>query len=116
MTRFRSILDPVGRILRALALIGVAATAWGCTPADDTPIVVGTNIWLGYEPAYLAETKGLYGDHDVDLRQFSSATEVLRAFRNEAVDIAALTLDEALSLARSGVPICGAVSGAFEAR
>lgn len=105
MTQVRSILYQVRRVLRSAGLLCAAAAAWGCAQVDDTPVVVGTNIWLGYEPAYLAESRGLYGTHDVDLRQFSSATEVLRAFRNEAVDIAALTLDEAMSLARSGVPI-----------
>lgn len=92
-------------LLRYAGLATAALLTSGCAKRDDTPVVVGTNIWLGYEPVYLADSRALYKDYDVDIRQFSSATEVLRAFRNEAVDVAALTLDEAITLARSGVAI-----------
>ena len=72
----------------------------GCTQPDQSELKVGTNIWVGYEPGYIAESEGLYGAAPVNMRQFSSATEVMRAFRNQSIDVAALTLDEALQLAQ----------------
>lgn len=81
------------------------ATLAGCEKPADVPVAVGTNIWPGYEPGYIAKDRKLYGETDVTLRQFPSATEVLRAFRNQSIDIAALTLDEALMLRQSGVAI-----------
>jgi NitT/TauT family transport system substrate-binding protein len=71
----------------------------GCTQSENKELKVGTNIWIGYEPGYIAESEGLY-QLPVQMRQFSSATEVMRAFRNQLIDVAALTLDEALQLAQ----------------
>ena len=78
---------------------------FGCTSKDNTPLQVGTNLWPGYEPGYLAEQHGYFADAPIRMRQFTSATEVLRAFRNQVVDVAALTLDEALLLAADGTDI-----------
>jgi len=59
---------------------------------------VGTNLWLGYEPLYLANKIGYLKDEQVRLVEYSSASQVLMAYRNGAIDFAALTLDEALLL------------------
>ncbi len=91
-----------GRI--AGAMLACLALA-GCEKPADIPVAIGTNIWPGYEPGYIAKDRQLYGVTDVTLRQFPSATDVLRAFRNQNIDIAALTLDEALMLRQSGVAI-----------
>ena len=66
----------------------------------QSELKVGTNVWLGYEPGYIAESEGLYASTRVSMRQFSSATEVMQAFRNKLIDVAALTMDEALQLAQ----------------
>lgn len=62
---------------------------------------VGTNIWPGYEPGYLAEELGYFGRQPVEMVLLPSAAEVIRAYRNRAIDVAALTLDEALLIAES---------------
>lgn len=77
----------------------------GCQKKPEQSITVGTNIWAGYEPAYIASALNLYGNADIHMRQFPSATEVLRAFRNDTIDVAALTLDEALLLKQRGMAI-----------
>ena len=91
--------------LRVLPLTFAALALSSCTDTPEGPVTVGTNVWPGYEPGHLAESRNLYGDTDVSLRQFLSASEVLRAFRNRTIDVAALTLDEALMLQQSGVHI-----------
>ena len=81
--------------------LGLAA----CGDAPQSPMRVGTNVWPGYEPAYLARDLGYYSENDVILNQFQSATETIRAFRNGAIDVVALTLDEALLLAQDGIDV-----------
>lgn len=76
----------------ALVILG------SCIPATSPPLRVGANVWPGYEPLYLARDLGYYGDHPVQLVDYPSATEVSRALRNGDLEVAALTLDETLSL------------------
>jgi NitT/TauT family transport system substrate-binding protein len=51
---------------------------------------------------YLARDLKYYDDSTVRMVEYSAATEVLRAYRNGAIDGAALTLDEVLLLAQDG--------------
>jgi NitT/TauT family transport system substrate-binding protein len=64
---------------------------------------VGTNVWVGYEPLYLARSLNWLDEDTARLVEFQSNTEVIRAFRNGVVEAAALTLDEALLLAQDGI-------------
>lgn len=86
-------------ILLAAALAGFAALP-GCSP---TPTLrVGCNPWPGYLGLYHARDLGLFDGQPVQLVDFDNTEDVLRAFRNRAIDAAAVTLDEALHLAESG--------------
>lgn len=68
----------------------------GCERAD-MPIKVGANVWPGYEPLFLAQSLGYLDNSAIELATFPSTTEVMRAYRNNVIDVAAVTLDEALS-------------------
>jgi NitT/TauT family transport system substrate-binding protein len=82
----------MGCVIAALVLFGCGRPA---------PMLrVGTNIWPGYAPLYLAQELGYYPQQNIRIIEFGSATEVLRAFRNGVIEAAALTLDEALLLAQ----------------
>jgi NitT/TauT family transport system substrate-binding protein len=70
------------------------------TPA---PLMLGTNVWPGYEPLYLARELDYFSEHAIRLVEYSSATQVIQAFRNGAVQAAALTLDEALLLRQNQI-------------
>jgi NitT/TauT family transport system substrate-binding protein len=85
-------------MLMAFSLFALAA----CNDEQGPALKVGTNVWPGYEPAYLARDLGYIDQQDFILRQFPSSTESIRAFRNEVIDIVALTLDEALLLVENG--------------
>lgn len=93
------------RFLQILAAIFGVILLTACNEKPERPVSIGTNVWPGYEPGYVAATNKLYGEADVSIRQFRSATEVMRAFRNQALDVAALTLDEAIQLHQGGVDI-----------
>jgi len=89
----------------------------GCGGEQAMPLRVGTNAWAGYEPFYLARDLDYYAATSVRFKEFGSATEVLRSFRNGAIDAAALTLDEVLLLLEDGfdlqiVLVCDASAGA----
>jgi NitT/TauT family transport system substrate-binding protein len=73
----------------------------------DTPnlLRVGTNQWPGYEFMYLAKQSGFYQSDKIRLVEFPDATSVMQAFSSGSLEVAALTLDEALSLHDDGINI-----------
>jgi NitT/TauT family transport system substrate-binding protein len=77
----------------------------GCHQAPPTAFRIGTNVWPGYEPFYLAQAQGYYKDLNVRLVEYPSASEVFRAFKNGNLEAAALTLDEVVYLCRSSTDI-----------
>lgn len=68
----------------------------------ETALRIGTNVWIGSEPLYLARELGRLDPAAVQLVEYPSASEVLRAFRNQAIDGMVITLDELLGLAADG--------------
>lgn len=68
------------------------------------PLRVGTTLWPGYEPLYLAKEMNVYKE-DIRMIEYPSTSEVLRAFKNHTLEVAALTLDEVVLLAESNVPV-----------
>lgn len=88
-----------GWILRLLLCLPLVATS-GC----DSPgslLRVGTNVWPGYEPLYLAREQGLYSHH-IKLVELPSASDVIDALRLGHLEGGALTLDEVLALVQEG--------------
>lgn len=89
-----------GKFFRAMTLVLLVFALAGCDkPAP--PLRVGASVWPGYEPLFLARDLGYYGGQPVQLLSFFSNTEVMRAYRNGAIDVAAVTADEALLLAET---------------
>ncbi len=92
-------------MLSGLGLLAVMSLLWGagggCGRASPATLRVGSNVWPGYEPLFLARDLGLFGGAPIQLLEFPSSTEVIRAYRNGAIDVAAVTADEALLLAES---------------
>ncbi|MDJ0739111.1 MAG: ABC transporter substrate-binding protein [Gammaproteobacteria bacterium] len=73
-----------------------------CEVQERRPFRVGTNVWPGYETLYLARELGAYRNSDIKLVELPNASEVIQALRNGTLEAAALTLDEALSVAQDG--------------
>ncbi|WP_457641938.1 ABC transporter substrate-binding protein [Persephonella sp.] len=74
----------------------------GCYKDDPVFLKIGTNIWPGYEPLYLARELGYLKNRSIHLVEYSSASQVIRAYRNGIINGAALTLDEVLLLKSYG--------------
>ena len=84
-------------IKTVMAMLLLASLA-ACDKPPSPPLVFGANIWSGYEPVYLARELDYYDPAKVHLAEYSNASEVIRAFRNQLIQAAGVTLDEALLL------------------
>jgi NitT/TauT family transport system substrate-binding protein len=89
--------------LYLLACIALLLALAGCARQPETALRIGTNVWIGSEPLYLARGLGRLDPATVQLVEYPSASEVLRAFRNEAIDGMVISLDELFGLAADGL-------------
>jgi len=95
----------IWRRLLGLALVAgplLALPLAGCMREPVSPLRIGTNVWIGSEPLYLARELGKLDPAAVQLVEYPSASEVLRAFRNQAIDGMVISLDELFGLAVDG--------------
>ncbi len=88
--------------LFALACVALLLSLSGCMREPQTALRIGTNVWIGSEPLYLARELGRLDSSAVQLVEYQSASEVLRAFRNGAIDGMVISLDELFGLAVDG--------------
>lgn len=79
----------------------LTSTLVGCIQKLPDPLRVGYIVWPGYESLYLARDLGYYKDTPIRLVDYPSNSEVIRAFRNNNLQAAALTLYEALLVAET---------------
>src|SRR5204862_5483503 len=86
-----------------LACIALALALGGCMREPESSLRIGTNVWIGSEPLYLARELGRLDPSTVQLVEYPSASEVLRAFRNQAIDGMVISLDELFELAVDGL-------------
>jgi NitT/TauT family transport system substrate-binding protein len=91
-----------GRQLWLLTCVAMLLPLMGCTREPETALRIGTNVWIGCEPLYLARELGRLDAAVVQLVEYPSASEVHRAFRNQAIDGMVISLDELFGLAVDG--------------
>src|SRR4249920_841646 len=91
------------RPLALLALVVLVLTVSGCMRETEPPLRIGTNVWIGSEPLYLARDLEQLDREAVQLVEYPSASEVSRAFRNQAIDGMVISLDELFVLAVDGL-------------
>lgn len=73
-----------------------------CSEAPLAPMRIGTFVWPGYEPLFIARSLGLFSEKDVQLMEFPSAADSMMSFKNGLVDSVTVTLDEVLRLVAEG--------------
>jgi NitT/TauT family transport system substrate-binding protein len=79
-------------VLSLLALILVfGLLAEGCTPKkgkEKTPIKIAINVWPGYAHAFIAQEKGIFKKHGVDVELIfkKDITESTQLYKNNEVD------------------------------
>jgi NitT/TauT family transport system substrate-binding protein len=89
--------------LHALACAALLLALIGCVREPESALRIGTNVWIGSEPLYLARELGHLNPKTVQLVEYPSASEVLRAFRNQAIDGMVISLDELFGLVEDGL-------------
>jgi NitT/TauT family transport system substrate-binding protein len=98
--------DPLDLARRRWTLAGAGmltlAALGACTRPAPPALRIGTNVWIGCEPLYLARDLGKLDQAHVQLVEYPSASEVKRAYRNQAIDGMVISLDELFSLAADG--------------
>lgn len=90
------------RVLGAAVALPLVALA-GCSRPEQPALRIGTNVWIGAEPLYLARELGRLDPAHVQLVEYPSASEVIRAYRNQAIDGMVISLDELFGLAVDGL-------------
>ena len=86
-----------------IATLMVFSLPAGCAREDASPVRIGTNVWIGSEPLYLARALGHLDSRQIRLVEYPSASEVLRAYRNQAIDGMIISLDELIGLGVDGL-------------
>ncbi len=91
--------------LSFIILIMSALALNGCTKLQEPLLRVASNVWPGYETLYLARSLGYYDNKNIRLVEMPSNSQVSQALRNNMIEAACLTLDEALSLMQDGMDL-----------
>lgn len=94
-------LDRPHFLLFLLAAMAIMLASVSCTREPKSPLRVGTHIWPGFEPFYLAREKGYFSPKSVRMVEYPAGSDAIRAFRAGSIDAEAMTLDEALLLAET---------------
>ncbi|MBF0527104.1 MAG: ABC transporter substrate-binding protein [Deltaproteobacteria bacterium] len=92
----------ISAVLLSLILSG-CVTPPGSVTEPSSPMRIGTSIWTGYSPLYLAKSLGYLDNQPVRLMEYANCTEVVKGFSNSAIEAAALTLDDVFRLAQDGL-------------
>ncbi|HEX5750571.1 MAG TPA: ABC transporter substrate-binding protein [Archangium sp.] len=87
---------PQSWLLAALLLL------CACTPTPEPRLRLGTTPWPGNEPLFLGQKLGLLPSERIHLVEYVSSAQLMRAFRNGAIDAVSTTLEEVLSLEQLG--------------
>ena len=93
-----------GGVVRIFACF-IMFTLAGCMDNSPPQISIGANVWPGYEPLFLGREKGYYQKLNVKLVEYRSASQVIDGLRSGLIDMAALTLDEAIKVKSNGTPL-----------
>ncbi len=78
----------------------MALLSAGCDSGSPPQIRIGYIPWPGYEPLALTEDLNYLKVDRYRFLNYTSSTQVLRAFRNNTIEVAAMTLDEAIELSK----------------
>lgn len=79
--------------LGALTLAAALAHGCGTHAAAPAPLRLGLLVWPPYELFVIAEQLGAYDDAALQLVDFQTPADLIRAYQNETVDIVAMTGD-----------------------
>lgn len=94
----------LGRVLKPLLGTALALGASFAFAAGPTPLKIGTVVWIGYGPFYVADALDLYKKYNlkVSLQVFTDPALIPPAVASGAVDGAMLTYDQVIGQVATG--------------
>lgn len=94
----------LGRILKPLLGAALTLGASFAFAAGPTPLKIGTVVWIGYGPFYVADALDLYKKYNlkVSLQVFTDPALIPPAIASGAVDGAMLTYDQVIGQVATG--------------
>lgn len=98
----------VGRTLQKFLFLFAAllfTSLAACDDGPERPLRFGSTLWPGNEPPFIIGSFNPEAAEIITPIQFLSATEVTQAFRNGALDVIGLTLDETITLQATGADV-----------
>ncbi|HBL10562.1 MAG TPA: nitrate ABC transporter [Cyanobacteria bacterium UBA11162] len=87
--------------LLILAIASLTFILISCHQEPLKPLRIATNLWPGYEPLHLARELGYYQNTPIQLVEYASNTERVRAYRNGDVEITSASLNTVLEIAET---------------
>jgi NitT/TauT family transport system substrate-binding protein len=91
---------PLNRLCWLALGVTIALLSAGCDSGSPPQIRIGFIAWPGYEPLALTEDLNYLKNDRYRFLNYTSSSQVLRAFRNNTIEVAAMTLDEAIELSK----------------
>lgn len=85
-------------------IICLSVILLGCS-SQERPIRIGTGVWPGFEPLYLAREHMFFSNDNVRLVEMPSSHEVVNALIAGELEGAGISLDEAISVSAEGIPL-----------
>lgn len=85
-------------ISACLAASGLAA----CTDRPTPRLRFGTYLYSAFAPFFLARNRGLLEDPVIQMTEFTSVSEAVLAFQNQAIEVLTCPLDSLLHLVSTG--------------
>ncbi len=94
----------LGRFLKPLAGVALTLAASAVLAAGPTTMKIGTVVWIGYGPFYVAEALDLYKKYNlkVSLQVFSDPALIPSALASGAIDGGMLTYDQVVAQVAAG--------------
>jgi NitT/TauT family transport system substrate-binding protein len=81
-----------------IALVVCCLSVAGCSERESPALRLGGSPWPGFEAFYVARDLHFWREDQIKLLEYTSTSELTRAFRNGTIDGGLLTLDEAMLL------------------
>ncbi len=82
----------------SIVTLVLAIALVNCTTKPVAPLCIDANPGTGHETLYLASNLGFYDKKPIRLVDYPSGTEEVRAHRNNEIEGAGLSIDQAISL------------------
>jgi NitT/TauT family transport system substrate-binding protein len=77
-----------------IGLITLVFVLGGCTPKEEKPIVISSDVWIGAAPLYYAHAKGWLKEANIEMLQTGSIEANLNLYETHASDLVTATQHE----------------------